>query len=180
LSARVLAVSKSPEHTLSKLNEGVIRLLPGLGVDGDAHMGKMVRHRSRVARDPDQPNLRQVHLMHAELFEELQTQGFSISAGRMGENITTVGIDLLALPTGTRLEIGADAIVEITGLRNPCSQLESIQPGLMSAVLDRDADGQLVRKAGVMAIVIQGGDVRRGDPIQARLPAMPHRGLEPV
>lgn len=155
-------------------------LLPGLGVDGDAHMGTTVKHRSRVARDPTQPNLRQVHLIHAELFDELREQGFEITPGRMGENITTRGIDLLGLPTSARLLIGGEAVVEVTGLRNPCAQLESIQAGLMSAVLDRDAEGRLVRKAGVMGIVIRGGTVAAGDTIQVELPDGHRRRLEPV
>ncbi len=176
----VIAVSRSGAHTLSKPNERVIRLLAGLGVEGDAHMGETVKHRSRVRQDPTQPNLRQVHLIHAELFDELAAVGFPIAPGQMGENITTRGIDLLALPTGTRLRIGAEVVVEVTGLRNPCAQLESIQAGLMMAVLDRDEDGNLVRKAGVMGVVVTGGEVRSGDVIAPSLPAHPHQHLEPV
>lgn len=176
----VVAVNRSPGHTLYKVNEGSIKLLEGLGVEGDAHMGKTVKHRSRVARDPNQPNLRQVHLIHSKLFDELVEQGFDIAPGRMGENITTSGVDLLGLPTGARLRIGSRAVVEITGLRNPCAQLESIQVGLMRAVLDRDDDGNLVRKAGVMGVVISGGTVKPGDLIEAILPNTPHRPLEPV
>lgn len=156
----VVAVSVSPTHTMQKNNVTRINLLEGLGVEGDAHMGETVKHRSRVARDPSQPNLRQVHLIHAELLDELAAAGFELETGRMGENITTRGLDLLGLPTGTRLLIGKSAIVEVTGLRNPCLQLNGIAPGLMNAVLDRDADGNLVRKAGVMGVVIAGG---RGD-----------------
>ncbi len=172
---RVVAVSSSPRHGIGKHNRAVIRLLPDLGVEGDAHQGRTVRHRSRVARDPTQPNLRQVHLVHAELLDELQ-----VAPGRMGENVTTRGIDLLGLPTGTRLRLGADAVVEVTGLRNPCKQLERIRPGLMAQTLDRDANGELVRKAGVMAIVVHGGEVRPGDPLVVELPPAPHRRLEPV
>ena len=180
MSAIVTAVHRSPAHTMSKPAEPVIRLLAGLGVDGDAHMGETVKHRSRVRRDPSQPNLRQVHLIHAELHDELRDHGFAVRPGEMGENITTRGVDLLALPTGTRLRIGADAIVEITGLRNPCAQLDGLQPGLMQAVLDRDAGGALVRKAGVMAVVVAGGEVRPSDPIHVELPAPPHHPLQPV
>ncbi len=176
----VEAVSESPEHTMSKPNRDAIRLLPGLGIEGDAHAGETVKHRSRVARDPSQPNLRQVHLIHAELHDELAAAGFSVAPGQMGENVTTRGLDLLALPTGTRLRLGAAATVEVTGLRNPCAQLEGIQPGLMAATLDRDADGNLVRKAGIMAVVLAGGEVRPGDPIRLELPAAPHRPLLPV
>ena len=176
----VVAVSRSPGHTLSKPEEETIRLLQGLGVEGDAHMGTTVKHRSRVARDPNQPNLRQVHLIHIELLDELREGGFDLVPGQMGENVTTSGVDLLGLPTGARLRIGSSALVEITGLRNPCAQLETIQSGLMKAVLDRDSEGNLVRKAGVMGIVIEGGDVRAADPIIVELPSGPHSPLEPV
>lgn len=180
MSGVVVAVSSSGTHTMSKPNRVGVRLLKGHGVEGDAHAGESVKHRSRVARDPSQPNLRQVHLIHSELFDELAGLGFSVSPGYMGENITTRGIDLLALPTGTRLKLGAAAVVEVTGLRNPCAQLDGLQHGLMAATLDRDGDGNLVRKAGVMAIVLAGGDVRSGDPIVAELPEAPHRPLAPV
>ena len=176
----VVGVFRSPTHSLSKHAEGAIHLLVGFGVDGDAHAGATVQHRSRVARDPDQPNLRQVHLIHRELHEELRQRGFGVEAGQMGENITTAGIDLLGLPTGARLRVGDDAVVEITGLRNPCKQLETIQPGLMAAVLDRDAHGELIRKAGVMAVVVASGVVRAGDAIAVELPAPPHVPLQPV
>ncbi len=176
----VTAVSRSATHTLSKRNQDGIRLLAGLGVEGDAHMGATVKHRSRVARDPNQPNLRQVHLIHAELFDELRAAGFAVSAGQMGENITTSGIDLLGLPVGARLRFADAASIEITGLRNPCAQLNRIQPGLMAAVLSRDAEGRLVRKAGVMAVVLAGGEIRPGDPIRIELPPEPFRPLDPV
>jgi MOSC domain-containing protein YiiM len=175
-----MAVSRSAAHSLRKGNRQEIRLLEGLGVEGDAHAGVTVQHRSRVARDPSQPNLRQVHLIHAELYEELRRAGFGVKAGQMGENITTEGIDLLGLPTGTRLRCGERAVVEITGLRNPCTQLDSLQPGLMAAVLDRDAAGNLIRKAGVMGVVIAGGLVQPGDAINVVLPPAPHHPLTPV
>jgi MOSC domain-containing protein YiiM len=165
---------------VSKAGRDSIRLLAGLGVEGDAHMGETVQHRSRVRRDPSQPNLRQVHLIHSELHDELREKGFEVAGGQMGENVTTRGIDLLAMPTGTRLRIGDEAEIEITGLRNPCTQLNGIKDGLMAATIERDADGGLVRKAGVMAIVHAGGEVRPGDPIVAELPAEPHAPLEPV
>ncbi len=175
-----MSVNASPGHTLRKPERPGIRLLAGLGVEGDAHAGTTVKHRSRVARDPSQPNLRQVHLIHAELHDELRAAGFAVTAGQMGENVTTRGVDLLALPAGTRLHLGESAVVEITGLRNPCAQLDRIQPGLMAAVLDRDADGNLIRKAGVMGIIVAGGEVRPGDPIRVELPPEPHRPLAPV
>jgi len=180
MSATVTAVSRSPKHTLVKPNERSIRLLEGLGVEGDAHLGERVKHRSRVARDPSQPNLRQVHLIHGELHDELRKAGFALSAGQMGENITTRGVDLLGLPSGTRLHLGDTAVVEVTGLRNPCAQLNRIQPGLMAATLDRDEDGNLVRKAGIMGVVIEGGEVCPGDPIRVELPPRPHQPLAPV
>lgn len=176
----VTAVSRSTAHTFSKANRCGIRLLTGLGVEGDAHLGETVKHRSHVARDPTQPNLRQVHLIHAELHDELRSRGFDVSAGRMGENITTRGIDLLGLPTGARLRLGGTAVVEVTGLRNPCSQLDGLRSGLMAAVLERDEDGNLIRKSGVMATVVADGEVRRGDPIRIGLPPKPHLPLEPV
>ena len=176
----VMAVSVSETHTMQKPNTYRIRLLAGLGVEGDAHMGKTVKHRSRVARDPSRPNLRQVHLIHAELLDELAAKGFSLAPGRMGENITTRGIDLLALPAGTKLRLGTSAIVEVTGLRNPCVQLDGIAPGLMNAVLDRDVQGNLIRKAGVMGIVIAAGEVGPGDEIRTELPPGEPVPLKPV
>jgi MOSC domain-containing protein YiiM len=176
----VTAVSRSGAHTMSKPNEDSIRLHEGLGVEGDAHLGVTVKHRSRVAKDPTVPNLRQVHLIHAELHDELRARGFELAPGEMGENVTTRGIDVLGLPTGTRLRLGNDAVVEVTGLRNPCRQLNGLRPGLMNATLDRDEDGNLIRKAGIMAVVISGGEVRPGDAIAVDLPAIPHRKLEAV
>lgn len=180
MAGLVTAVSRSATHTLTKPNQESIRLLTGLGVEGDAHLGETVKHRSRVARDPSQPNLRQVHLIHAELHDELRIAGFTVVAGQMGENITTRGINLLGLPSGTLLRLGDQAVVEVTGLRNPCAQLERIQPGLMAATLDRDENGNLIRKAGIMGIVLAGGEVRPGDPIRVELPDEPHHHLEPV
>lgn len=176
----VAAVSLSRGHHFSKPNALSIRLIEGLGVDGDAHAGVTVKHRSRVRRDPSQPNLRQLHLVHGELFDELRGKDFDIRPGDIGENVTTRGLDLLALPTGTRLRLGAIATVEVTGLRNPCVQLDAFQKGLMAATLDKDADGNLIRKAGVMSVVLVGGEVRPGDVITIDLPAGPHRPLQPV
>jgi len=176
----VVAVCRSPGHTMSKPIEAAIRLVAGLGVEGDAHQGVTVKHRSRVAKDPTVPNLRQIHLIHAELFEELRAAGFAVSPGLMGENVTTRGIDLLGLPTGARLRLGKEAVVEVTGLRNPCHQLNKLQPGLMNATLARGAAGNLIRKAGIMGVVVTGGEVGEGDAITVELPAGPHRPLEPV
>jgi MOSC domain-containing protein YiiM len=178
--AVVIAVSRDAEHRFSKPACPAIRLVVGLGVEGDAHVGATVQHRSRVARDPAAPNLRQVHLIHSELFDELRASGFNVSAGQMGENITTQGINLLGLPAGARLHLGRQAVVEVTGLRNPCYQLDDFQPGLMKAVLGRDASGNLIRKTGVMSIVIAEGEVRAGDAIDIELPAGPPRPLQVV
>jgi MOSC domain-containing protein YiiM len=176
----VEAVSQRGGHHFSKRPGMWITLLAGLGVEGDGHAGTTVQHRSRVARDPTQPNLRQVHLLHRELLDELETKGFAIGPGDIGENILTRDVDLLGLPTGTLLHIGDTARVRLTGLRNPCIQLDRFKPGLMAATLGRDASGALVRKAGVMAIVLTGGEVRLGDPIEVVLPPEPHRPLQPV
>jgi MOSC domain-containing protein YiiM len=180
VSAIVIAVHRSATHSLSKELHAGIRLLAGLGVEGDAHAGETVKHRSRVKRDPSQPNLRQVHLIHSELHDELSAAGFAVLPGQMGENVTTRGLDLLGLPTGTLLRLGETALIQLTGVRNPCAQLESIQHGLMAATLGRDAEGRLLRKAGVMALVIAGGDVRAGDVIGVELPAGPRLPLGPV
>lgn len=179
MGAVVVAVHRSSTHSFGKFAEDRIVLVEGLGVQGDAHAGATVKHRSRVARDLTQPNLRQVHLLHAELFDELMAAGFAVWPGDLGENITTRGIELLALSEGTRLHAGS-AVLEITGLRNPCSQIDRFQQGLMAAVLDRDAQGALVRKAGVMAIVVAGGPVAPGDPIRVEPPVHPYRPLSPV
>ena len=178
--AIVAAVSQSASHSMSKMPVFSIRLLAGLGIAGDAHAGETVKHRSRVARDPTQPNLRQVHLIHAELHEELREAGFVLAPGEMGENITTRGIDLLGLPTGTRLRLGAEAVIEVTGLRNPCNQLNGLRPGLMNATLDRDTAGNLIRKAGVMGVVLTGGDVKPGDAIAVEMPSGALKALAPV
>lgn len=173
----VVAVCRSSTHSFGKPTLAAIRLLAGLGVEGDAHLGQTVKHRSRVAADPTQPNLRQIHLIHAELHDELRAAGFDVSPGQMGENITTRGIDLLALPVGTLLRLGPEAVVEVTGLRNPCAQLDAFQPGLTAAVMDRDEFGRLIRKAGVMGVVRASGEVRPGDSIRIELPLPPHRPL---
>lgn len=176
----VAAVCRSEAHTFSKPTCAGIRLIAGEGVEGDAHRGQAIKHRSRVEKDPSQPNLRQVHLIHAELHDELAASGFTVGPGDLGENVTTRGVDLLGLPTGTRLHLGEEAIVEVTGLRTPCAQIERFQPGLLAAVLDRDADENVVRKSGVMAIVLVGGEVRPGDSIRVEVPAEPYQPLHPV
>jgi MOSC domain-containing protein YiiM len=180
VSGAVVAVALDARHDFSKRTADVITLRAGLGVEGDAHFGATVQHRSRVRRDPSAPNLRQVHLLPAELLDELVGWGYGVAPGIVGENVTTRGVDLLALPAGSRLRLGADAIVEVTGLRNPCRQLDRYQRGLQRAVLDRDEAGNLVRRAGVMAVVAADGAVRAGDPITVQLPVGPRRALEPV
>lgn len=176
----VAAVSARRGHRFSKTPQLSIRLIEGEGVEGDGHRGVTVKHRSRARFNPSLPNLRQVHLIHGELFDELRAQGFDLAAGDIGENVLTRGIDLLSLPVGTRLRFGDAAIVEVTGLRNPCVQLDRFRPGLMQAMLGRDGKGDLVRKSGIMAIVLRGGDVRPGDTIGAELPMWPHSPLRPV
>jgi MOSC domain-containing protein YiiM len=176
----VTAVSCNGEHTFSKPNVAAIRLVVGLGVEGDAHLGVKVQHRSHVRKNPDQPNLRQVHLFHEELQQELRAAGFAVAPGVIGENITTRGLDLLTLPTGTLLHLGEEAVVEVTGVRNPCGQLDRWQSGLTAALLGRGPNGELIRKAGIMSIVLKAGEVRAGDPIGVELPAEPHRPLPRV
>ncbi|MFF7203630.1 MOSC domain-containing protein [Streptomyces sp. NPDC008141] len=180
MSGTVTTVSSNGEYSFTKPNRESITLLAGLGVEGDIHAGVTVKHRSRIAQDPTQPNLRQVHLIHAELFDEVAGAGFDVAPGDLGENITTVGIDLLALPVGTLLRLGDEAVVEVTGLRNPCLQIEAFRQGLLKQVVGRDADGGVVRKAGIMSVVRTGGVVRPGDLIGIELPAGPHRRLERV
>ena len=180
MSGLVVAVAKDATHNFSKPGEAMIRLLAGLGVEGDAHMGVTVKHRSRVARDPTAPNLRQVHLIHEELFGELRAAGLALAPGGIGENVTTRGLDLLNLPRRARLHLGASAVVEVTGLRNPCKQIEAFQAGLLKAVIGRDEAGEPVFKAGIMGIVLAGGEVRPGDAIAVELPAAPHQRLEIV
>jgi MOSC domain-containing protein YiiM len=178
--ASVVAVSRGRRHEFSKPTVDAITLRTGRGVEGDAHFGATVQHRSRVRRDPSAPNLRQVHLLQSELLDDLAAQGFDVAPGVVGENVTTRGVDLLALPTGAILHLGADAVVEVTGLRNPCLQLDRYQRGLQRAVLDRDELGNLIRRAGVMAVVLCDGVVRPGDEITVRHPVGPVRPLEPV
>jgi hypothetical protein len=179
-TGRVVAVAGSPEHRFSKAVRPVIRLLEGVGVEGDAHAGATVRHRSRVRRDASRPNLRQVHLMHAELFDELAPAGHHVLPGQLGENVTTSGVDLLGLPVEAVLLLGETAEVVLTGLRNPCFQIDRFQAGLLARVRTRDSAGLLVRKAGVMGVVRRGGEVRAGDPITVLLPSPPHRRLARV
>ncbi|MFC4801230.1 MOSC domain-containing protein [Neobacillus sp. GCM10023253] len=175
----VIAVSLSKRHTFSKENQESIKVVKDFGVEGDAHFGPTVKHRSRVAQNPNQPNLRQVHLIQNELFEELADR-FHIKPGQMGENITTVGINLLELPTDTILFIGESAMIKVTGLRNPCAQIDHFKQGLLKAVLDKDSDGNLIRKAGIMGVILQSGEVKPGDTIRAVLPPRPFKKLERV
>jgi MOSC domain-containing protein YiiM len=177
MSARVISVSRDDEHRFTKPRRESITLVAGLGVEGDAHFGATVQHLSRVRRDPTQPNLRQVHLIHSELFDEVTAD---IAPGELGENVTTEGVDLLELPRGTRLRLGPEAVVELTGLRNPCLQIDGFEPGLLKQVVGTDAEGRTIRKAGVMAVVIAGGVVKPGDAIAVDIPAGPFEALLPV
>jgi MOSC domain-containing protein YiiM len=180
MQGEVIAVSRAGEHKFSKENQPVIELIAGLGVRDDAHAGVTIKHRVRVREDPSRPNLRQVHLIHSELFEELAPAGYSLYPGAIGDNVTTRGLKLLELPTGTRLHLGRHAIVEVTGLRTPCRQIDAFSPGLMGALLEKQPDGNVMRKSGIMGIVIAGGEVRPGDIIRAEFPKEPHRPLKPV
>jgi MOSC domain-containing protein YiiM len=180
MSATVTAVSSNAEYSFTKPNRDGVTLLAGLGVEGDVHAGVTVKHRSRVAQDPTQPNLRQVHLIHEELFAEVAAEGFDVAPGELGENITTRGVDLLGLPVGTLLKVGDEAVLEVTGLRNPCLQIDAFRKGLLKQVVGRDESGGLVLKAGIMSVVRQGGVVRPGDLIGVELPSGPHRPLERV
>ncbi|MFP3990953.1 MOSC domain-containing protein [Streptomyces sp. E11-3] len=180
MGGTVKAVSSNGTYSFSKPNRDSVTLLEGLGVEGDVHAGATVKHRSRMAKDPTQPNLRQVHLIHEELFAEVGAGGFAVAPGQLGENITTSGVDLLALPVGALLRIGESAVVEVTGLRNPCLQIDGFQAGLLKQVVGRDTAGNVVRKTGVMGVVRAGGTVRPDDTIEVELPRGPHRPLEQV
>lgn len=180
MQASIIAVARDGTHRFSKTPVAAITVLAGLGVEGDAHLGVTVQHRSRVAVNPDQPNLRQVHLIGQELLEELAVKGFDIAPGDLGENVTTKGIDLITLPQGTRLTLGQGVRLLVTGLRNPCPQIDAFRPGLLREVLGRDAKGGLIRKTGVMCVAEVGGDLRAGDPIRVELPPLPHLPLERV
>ncbi|MCB9166833.1 MAG: MOSC domain-containing protein [Flavobacteriales bacterium] len=179
-TARVIAVCSKAENGVGKVPRDQVRLIADSGVEGDVHAGSTVRHLHMMRKDPTRPNLRQVHLIHAELHDELRERGFTITPGAMGENITTRGVDLLHLKRGTRLHLGDEAVIELTGTRDPCRQLDGIQPGLMEATLERLPDGTLLRKTGVMSIVLQGGVVRPGDPIRVEVPKEATEALEPV
>lgn len=173
----VLAVSRSAKHGVGKIPQATIRLLAGLGVEGDAHAGTTVQHLYRKRHDPTAPNLAQVHFLHAELFDEMAAKGFALAAGTLGENVLTLGIDLINLPTGTIFRIGADAVVEISGIRDPCRQIDGVAKGLTKTLLGRDASGRVIRKAGIMGVVVTSGVVNKGDAIAVTLPAEPHRPL---
>ncbi|MFJ6795407.1 MOSC domain-containing protein [Streptomyces sp. NPDC091268] len=179
-AARVAAVAGNPEYSFTKPTREHITLLAGLGVEGDVHAGVTVKHRSRVAQDPTQPNLRQVHLIPSELFEEVARAGFTIEPGQLGENVTTAGMDLLALPTGALLHLGEEAVVEVTGLRNPCRQIDGFRHGLLKQLVSRDDDGRVLRKGGIMGVVRHGGTIRPGDPVTVTLPPEPHVPLDLV
>lgn len=180
MAAAVMAVHRQQAHTFAKDSQPEIRLLARLGVEGDAHAGETVKHRSRVAKDPTQPNLRQVHLVAAELLDEVGGHGHVIEPGQLGENVTTTGLDLVMLPTGTRIRLGADAEVELTGLRNPCKQINDLGSGVLKLMFRTQEDGSKIGRTGVMGIVLTGGVVRPGDPIEITLPAEPHVPMDLV
>jgi MOSC domain-containing protein YiiM len=179
-AGKVVALARSAGHSFSKQVVDEVRLIAGQGVEDDAHLGEKVQHLSRVRVDPDQPNLRQVHLIGEELLDELALEGFALSPGQLGENVTTRGIDLLALPQRSVLKIGDSVELEVTGLRNPCAQIEAFRPGLLARVVSKDSGGNLIRRAGIMAVVRSGGQARAGDEIKVVLPAGAHLPLERV
>jgi len=178
--ASVLAVARDAGHNFSKPVCDSINVVTGLGVEGDAHYGKLIQHLYRIKKEPNDPNLRQIHLIHRELHEELRAKGFDIAPGDMGENVTTQGIDLLGLPRGTVLKFGEEAAVEITGLRNPCYQLNDFREGLMKACLDKAEDGSVIFKSGIMGIILKDGTIKTGDQIRVELPDGPHTPLDLV
>jgi MOSC domain-containing protein YiiM len=180
MGGSVAAVSSNGAYSFSKPNRESITLLAGLGVAGDVHAGATVKHRFRMRKDPSQPNLRQVHLIHEELFDEVRGAGFEVAAGQLGENVTTRGVDLLGLPAGTLLRLGGEAVVEVTGLRNPCAQIDGFRKGLMKQVVGRGEDGKVRVRSGIMGVVVAGGVVRPGDPVEVELPSGPHHPLEIV
>lgn len=176
----VIAVHKSPVHGFSKDDAASIEIIAGLGVAGDAHQGETVKHRSRVRADPTQPNLRQVHLIAAELLDEVNAEGFDVISGALGENVTTRGIDLIELPRGTIMTLGETVRLEITGLRNPCAQIEAFRPGLLKRMIGKRPDGSPLLRTGIMSVVLAGGIVHPGDKIALHLPPAPHIRLERV
>ncbi|WP_020121112.1 MOSC domain-containing protein [Streptomyces canus] len=180
MGGKITAVSSNGTYSFTKPNRESITLLAGFGVEGDVHGGATVKHRFRMRKDPSQPNLRQVHLMHEELFDEVRRAGFEVAAGELGENVTTRGVDLLGLPTGTLLHLGGEAVVEVTGLRNPCAQIDRFQKGLMKQVVGRSEDGRALFRSGIMSVVVRGGVVRAGDAVGVELPEGPHQPLDIV
>lgn len=176
----VVAVSADSQHRFSKPNLGSIRVIAGFGIEGDSHAGATIQHLGPMRRDPTQPNLRQVHLIHSELHDELRELGYDVKPGELGENITTHGIDLLGLPQGTRLRIGPEAVLEVTGLRSPCQQINTFTPGLLKELIHTDPDGTVVRKTGIMSVVVTDGVIHPDDPIVVDLPAGPHVPLDVV
>lgn len=176
---KVVAVACDSKHNIIKPVQAHITLIAGWGVEGDAHAGETIQHRYDKRRNPTAPNLRQIHLMHAELFDHMADQGMTVRPGQMGENITTRDIDILSLPQGTRLKLG-NAVIELTGLRNPCKYLNTIAPGLMKACLAKHKDGTPFPQSGVMGMIIAGGIVKAGDAIEIVLPEKPHHRLLPV
>jgi hypothetical protein len=179
MTARVAGVHSSADHTFSKPSVDAVTLVAGLGVDGDAHSGARVKHRSRVAKDATQPNLRQVLLFPTELLDDLATRGFDVPQGALGENITTTGVDIFELPTGTVLRLGAEAMIVLTGLRNPCGQINGLHDGLLGELRTK-VDGETVRRGGVMSVVVNGGVVQAGDPIQIALPPGEPVAMRPI
>ena len=145
-------------------------------MEGDAHAGPFVRHRHLARRHPKMPNLRQVHLIPSELFQALRADGYELRPGDLGENILTAGLDLEALPLGTILKLGAEAAIELTGLRTPCVLIDRFKPGLKRRMLVEEY-GRPRFRCGVMAVVRSSGRISTGDAIAVRLPSEPLKSL---
>lgn len=180
MNATVISVSRSSGHSFRKACEESINLIEGFGVEGDVHAGKKIKHTFLAKEDPDRKNIRQIHLIAAELFTELKGKGFNVDPGQLGENITTEGIDLLSLPTGTLLHIGNGAVIELTALRQPCIQIDEFQQGLLKEVVYKDSGGNIIRKVGVMGVILVSGAVSPNDEIIVETPDKPHHKLDYV
>lgn len=178
--AMVESVHRSESHDFTKATVEEVVLVAGVGIEGDAHAGATVQHVSRKKKDADRPNLRQVHLVSAELHEELVADGFDLDHGGFGENLVTRGIALGDLPVGTTLALGDDAIIVLTGLRDPCAQIDRHREGLRAAVAFDPGEGPKLFRDGAMAMVVRGGVVRTGDPIGVALPPEPHHPMRKV
>jgi MOSC domain-containing protein YiiM len=175
LRGTVVAVASKEKHEFSKRTRHAITLVEDHGVEGDVHAGRVIQHRYLAKKMPVMPNNRQVHLIASELFTELGLSGFNVSPGELGENITTAGLDLTNLPLGTRLRLGSSAVVEITGLRTPCSLIDRFQKGLKRAMIMKHEQPRF--RCGVLGVAKATGKIAPGDPIIVELPSF---SLQPL